>query len=478
MTPVYRMVQSLDLYHRLPPQARSLVASVRGLQLRWRRYGADTERLVADAIEREHWKPEQWKTWRENRMGIVLHRAATQVPYYRDLWLRKRRGGDRSSWEYLENWPVLDKESVRPNPKAFLADDRNRGRMMHVHTSGTTGKPLDLWRSREVDREWYALFEARWRRWYGVSRFDRWAIIGGQLVTPASQLNPPFWVWNAGLRQLYMSAYHLSPGLIGHYLQALGRYRITYLWGYTSALYELAKEVLRLEKRDLDIKVVIANAEPVSPHQRQVVEEAFQSPLRETYGMAEMVAAAGECQAREMHLWPEAGYCETFNGDEPTATGAFGDLIATGLVNSEMPLIRYRVGDRVALGSADGRTCECGRSLPLLAAVEGRNDDVLYTRDGRRIGRLDPVFKTHLPLREAQIIQQTLDQITVRYVPTAGFDTSACRSISEQLRARMGDIKVVLEAVDRVPRGANGKFRAVVCELPREQLDALRQSSD
>ena len=39
----------LNLYHRLPAPLRSLVASARGYHLRAWRYGADTERLAAEA---------------------------------------------------------------------------------------------------------------------------------------------------------------------------------------------------------------------------------------------------------------------------------------------------------------------------------------------------------------------------------------------------------------------------------------------
>ena len=70
--------------------------------------------------------------------------------------------------------------------------------------------------------------------------------------------------------------------------------------------------------------------------------------------------------------------------------GETGDFVCTGLFNDEMPLIRYRLGDRGA--RAPEAPCPCGRSLAALASVDGRSDDVLYTRDGRSIGRLDPVF--------------------------------------------------------------------------------------
>jgi phenylacetate-CoA ligase len=390
------------------------------------------------------------------------------VPYYRELWARRRREGDRRSWDYLENWPVLEKEALRQNPHAFLADDRPR-LMYSTATSGTTGKPLRLWQSRRTLVMWYAMMEARWRRWYGISRDDRWAILGGQVVTPVDQKRPPYWVWNMALRQLYLSSYHLSAATVPYYADALAKYRVSYLWGYPSALYALAREVLRHGRTDVRQKVVIANAEPLYDSQREVIAEAFQCPVRETYGMSEMVTAASECESGSLHLWPRVGVTEVWDGNGPLPPGAVGDLICTGLLNTDMPLIRYRIGDRAALAPANG-LCPCGRTLPMMRSIEGRNDDMLYTADGRLIGRLDPVFKRDLPIEEAQIVQKALDLLVVRYVPAAGFDAAAARAITNRLRERMGDIRVDLERVDRIERGPTGKFRAVVCELKRGEV--------
>jgi len=448
-----------------------VAASARGLYLRSWRYGFDTDRLVKEALERESWSADQWKKWQEERLAYVLHTAATYVPYYRNQWVERRRKGDRVSWECLENWPILDKEPLRQSPRAFLIDDSNIRGMYHTHTSGTTGKPLSLWWSRKTVQSWHALFEARWRRWYGVTRHDRWAILCGQLATSVSQSHPPFWVWNSALNQLYMSSYHLSPHLIPYYLDALKHYGITYVWGYTSSLYALAQEALRIGSDDLEMTVAITNAEPLLDYQRDVIAECFKCPVRETYGMAEGVVAASECIQGRMHLWPEVGLVEVLDDDHPVDKGITGDLVCTGLLNADMPLIRYSVGDRGALPAVETH-CDCNRTLPLLASLEGRSDDVLITPDGRRIGRLDPVFKADICIREAQIIQETLNQLRVRYVPAPDFTSNAARLIVEQLQARMGPVEVILEPVNKIPRSANGKFRAVISHISKELVDS------
>ncbi len=448
-------------YRRLPPWARSGAATARGAQLRWQRYGTDLDDRVADVLERDRWTPEQWRRWQQDRLGSILHRARTRVPGYRSYW--DAHGGD---WTRLDQWPVLEKTTLRADPRSFLADDVNPSRLVHDHTSGTTGASLDLWLRRESVRNWYAMYEARWRRWYGVRLGDAWGMVGGQLVTPVERREPPFWVWNAALRQLYLSSYHLAPDLIGSYLDAIAERQLRYLIGYPSSLHALAVGALQAGRTDVRLTVAIANAEPLYDHQREAISEAFACPVRETYGMAESVTAAGECEEGRLHLWPDAGVVEV---DAPD--GASGDLIATGLANPDMPLIRYRVGDRVRM---DSGSCACGRTLPLLAHVEGRSDDLLFTSDGRPIGRLDPVFKDDSGIAEAQIVQTDLTRVLVRYVPGPATGPESEVVLAGRIRDRMGDIRVDFDRVDAIERTSNGKFRAVVCALDpdvRAQLE-------
>ncbi|HEX9579699.1 MAG TPA: hypothetical protein VF970_01205 [Gemmatimonadales bacterium] len=451
------------LYQRLPLPARSAAATLRGLYLRYWREGGERARLEEEARNRDTWTTEQWRAWREERLAVLLHRAATRVPYYREQWAARRQRGDRSSWDRLEHWTVLEKDAVRATPRAFVADDCDIRRMYHERTSGTTGKPLETWRSLAMVRTLYAIVDARTRAWDGIPRGARFARLGGQLVVPPKQPSPPFWVWNAAMRQLYMSVYHLSPALIPHYLDALAEYRIEYLAGYTSSLHALALEALRLGHRDLRMIAAFTNAEPLSPDQRATISAAFHCPVRDSYGMAEAVAMGSECAHGRLHLWPEMGLVEVHGADGPVAPGTLGELVCTGLLNVDMPLIRYRVGDRGRLAPEDS-ACPCGRTLPQLSEVAGRTSDVLVTRDGRQVFWLNPVFYG-LPVREAQIVQETLDRVRVLVAPAPRFTAHDARRIVERLRDRMGPVTVTLEYVEAVPRTAGGKVRAVVCAL-------------
>jgi phenylacetate-CoA ligase len=452
-------VDTQGIYHRAPYSVRVAAASLRGVVLSQRRYDRHTDRQVEEAIDREGWSAEHWQRWSEAHLADLLRVARDRVPAYRDL-----RIPDGTALAGLGSLPLLSKASLRSDPRSFIRSDEPR-RLITEQTSGSTGTPLTLSIGRKDYRSWYALAEARWRGWYGVSRHDRWAIVGGQPVVPPGADEPPYWVWNAGMRQLYLSSYHVSERTAEHYVRAIDDHRVTYLLGYPSSIHALA-EVCRAQGiRPHPLRVVVANAEPVLAHQREVISDVFGGPVRETYGMAEYVTAASECSHGRLHLWPEVGVTEVVahDSDEPVPPGTTGRLVCTGLLNRTMPLIRYVVGDAGTLAVGDG--CPCGRSLPVLQAIEGRIDDLVRTPDGRLVGRLDPVFKGSLPISGAQIIQEELDRFRVLVVPVEGYGQAAAALIAERLRERVGDVRVQVEEVQHLPTGANGKFKAVVSRM-------------
>lgn len=80
-------------------------------------------------------------------------------------------------------------------------------------------------------------------------------------------------------------------------------------------------------------------------------------------------------------------------------------------------------------------------------------------------------------IREAQIIQERLDFVRVRVAATPGFNATHEQSIATGVRERMGEVQVVVDRVEVIPRTADGKLRAVVCNLSAEERMAIAASS-
>ncbi len=453
-----------SLYSRLPAPLQTAAVWWYGWNLQRRRYRGIFHATVEAARRNEGLPPADLAAMQLERLKVMVGHAIERVPHYRDV---ARRAGlsvaDLRSLDDLRRWPILEKDVVRESAGRLLPDGLRASDLIRIETSGTTGTPLLTYRDLEGERLWFAYFERRIRNWAGVTHRDRWAMLGGRVVVPVTRRRPPFWQYNPFMRQLYMSSYHLAPEFLDHYLEALRAYRPVYLYGYASSCEALARHVLDRGVTDLRFRVVLTSSETLFEHQRRTIERAFGCRVHDSYGSAEMVALATECEAGTLHVSPEVGVVEVLRDGRPVGEGETGELVCTGLLNRAMPLVRYRTGDAAVRGAG---ACPCGRPLPILRRIEGRVDDLLWTRDGRAIGRLDPVFKGVENVVESQIVQEAADRIRVRLVPAARYRDEDGRRIAANLKERMGDVQVTVDIVPRIER-VNGKFRAVICLLPQ-----------
>ena len=111
-------------------------------------------------------------------------------------------------------------------------------------------------------------------------------------------------------------------------------------------------------------------------------------------------------------------------------------------------------------------TCECGRAFPLIERIEGRVEDYIRTPDGRLVGRLDHIFKGVPHVREAQLVQDRVEELVLRIVRMEGFNDDDERMILANARERLGRaLQLRCEYVNAIERFAGGKFRFVVSEI-------------
>jgi phenylacetate-CoA ligase len=415
----------------------------------------------ARKLDRERYGPE----YQRQQLQALMKLAATRVPYYRKMFSEKRID-PRSieSPEHLQQLPILEKEIVRASPTSLIDETLDKRRLLCGHTSGTTGTPLTLYRDVWLSSAQFAYLDARWHKVVGMSRRANPSVcIGGHLVAAPNQTRPPFWVYNRRWKQLYMSSYHLSPKYLGYYVDELRKFRTDYIEGYPSSIYSIARYILDKKLAPVPFKACFTTAETLFDYHREAIKEACGCRTYDQYGCGEMVVFAAECEGGSMHLSPEYGVVEVVDeNDKPVAVGQTGQLICTSLVNWVQPFIRYRLGDIGVLRSGQ---CSCGSSLPMLDSIGGRVDEVLITRDGRRIGRLDPVFKGLRGFYETQVVQDDYDRFRIRIVPSSDYTEEDGQIAISNFAQRVGKADIRIELVKAIERTSAGKFRAVVCNL-------------
>jgi len=83
---------------------------------------------------------------------------------------------------------------------------------------------------------------------------------------------------------------------------------------------------------------------------------------------------------------------------------------------------------------------------------------------------MDPVFKGGLPIKEAQIIQDSLLNISVNYVPADGFRITDLGELATRIRDRLGLVEVEFNRMTSIPRTSRGKFRSVICNVDAKTM--------
>jgi phenylacetate-CoA ligase len=461
------------LVYASPPFIKDLVATGYGIRHRRRKYGAQFERCLAKLSESQWWSTEQHERAQAERLQRFVQHAATAVPYYRELFRRlDLHPADVRSADDLRRLPLLEKETVRAEGFRLIPDGFDRKQIVWFHTSGTTGKALEVPISQECFEREYAF---RWLHysWAGIQLSDRIATLAGHPVTETRRLKPPFWMTNYAEKQLLLSSQHLTSATIPHYAAKLRAWQPALIHGYPSSLYLLALGLAEWQETGIRPRAVFTASETLLDTQRSVIEAVFGCKVYNWYGNTEMTANIVECDSGRLHVKPEHSFLE-FLGPEgrPARPGELAEIIATGFGNDAFPLIRYRTGDTAILSD---RPCECGRSGPMALSVTGRVEDIIVTPEGRHVGRLDHVFKDSTNVREAQLLQETPETLVVRIVRREDYGPEDTERVTQYLRERLGDrIRFEFQFVDHIPRGANGKFRFVISKVG---LGIGRQSS-
>lgn len=462
------MSVSDNIYSHLPVGLQHVAISAYGLYWRWLRFGPGYSHFLRDYQEREAFGPKEWERWQSQRVQEVLA-GALSAPYYARTWTKSQK--EAAKVGQLSDLPLLDKEPLRADPQAFVRTDMHPSRTLTFYTSGSTGTPIaTIWTVAEL-RDSMALREARSARWAGVSFKQARSTFSGRMVEPNSASKGPFYRFNFAESQVYFSPFHLRPDTAKYYVQALEKHHVRWLTGYAISYYLLAKFILEQGlTAPAGIQAIITTSEKVTQEMRQTMEQAFHCKVFEEYSTVENVLFASECEHGRLHVSPDVAVVEILHPDGSFCLpGEAGEVVATSLMRTYQPLIRFRLGD---MAMWDSEPCPCGRHMPVIKEVIGRIEDVVIGPDGRQMVRFHGVFVNQPHVREGQIIQESLDFIRVKIVPAEGFGDKDVNDIVHRVQQRLGgNVKVEVEPVVAIPRTKVGKFQAVVSNLRKNKVE-------
>jgi len=404
----------------------------------------------------------------EARLRLLLKHAAENVPYYRALAVVD-----------LQTLPILTKSDYRERaPETFYASNIDRSLRIDRKTSGSTGEPFGF----SLDRRALPVIFAShlfYDSWHGLQPFDRYIRImapppaEAPLPSNAAALIRLKTAVTSGMKRFYEGwtqekiwLWRVDPEGAESVWRRIEKFRPKFVMGYTSSLAAISDELLQRNLRlSRPVHGVITIAETLTPDRKRLIEEYFQAPIINRYGLREFGSwSAQSCphSPDRFHVNTELVVCEIVRPDGTRCeAGEVGRVVLTDLHNFVRPFIRYDTGD---LAVAVSESCSCGRGFPLLGPIEGRSLDCLITPSGAQIspvmlGHFLFVYCDHLKaVRHYQLVQESATRARLLIVPGEGWDEARRVRLRSDLVRLLGDkMEVEVQMVSEIVPEKSGK---------------------
>jgi len=407
---------------------------------------------------------------RDRRLRDIVRYATETVPYYRDLF---RSEGidprDIRTAQDLDRLPLLDKDTVRRNPKLFVSAAKPGQTAVPFVTSGTTGAPLQIFHDRHsmlINTGFNEREKDVVRNLLGGRRIYTEASIGYQGGT-RTVFRRFLDDYRFGLGRVVWTELYVSDP-VESVAAALNRLQPDLVASFGSYLEAFFRMAAAGRIHFHAPHVVCYGADSMTDAGKRLIERDFGIPIVSLYNAVEAFKIGFTCEhGSGFHLHEDLIHVKIVDGDGfGLGTGQKGEVVITNLVNRGTVLLNYRLGD---IASLSEERCPCGRTFVLLSELEGRLEDVVYLADG---GFAHPrlvwkVFKHRPGVLRYQLIQHALDTFELRLatVDRAAFER-VIDGVIEELHRLLG-ASAVIEATYQAEFQpyAGGKFRPVLSLL-------------
>lgn len=457
------------LYKHVPIPLQNLGVSLYGYKWKKRRFGGVFEQEYKAVKAREAFSVQQWRDYQTTELRKLLVHAFTTVPFYRDKYSALGFTESmlaRFELSDLKKLPILTKNEVRRFCDTTLLSAQPKPGGEFFSSSGSTGTPTKIYYTEEMHQRWSASFEARIRNWAGVDRFTPRGMIGGRRVVPDGNAKPPYYRYNIFEKQTYFSAYHIGPSTVSDYLKGMRTHNVQYMNGYAMSNYLLAEFLDELNLEAPQLKAVITSSEKLTPQMRAKMEKVYRCKSYDSYGAVEACCSITQNEYGQLLDNPDVAILEYLDEQgNDVMDGEVGEIYCTGLLNFDQPLIRYQVGDKARIAANQQTTC--GRHFRVIDEIMGRTEDTITGPDGRKMVRFHGIFIDIPAIIQGQIIQHTLHNFTVRVAVSTRLSQHEKDTISNKMKSQLGDINLHIDEVAQIPPSPNGKYKAVISELPK-----------
>jgi phenylacetate-CoA ligase len=456
----------------MPVFAQNIMLSAYGYGWMKRRLNGVFKEQVTAFKKRETYSAEEWHRYQTVALRKLLLHCLETVPYYKRVF--KNIGLTRADisnfkLEDVDKIPLLEKEDLRKYGKTLLMSEKYDRRGTYLPTSGSTGTPLEIYFSTTFHQIWQAAMEARVRNWAGVTHKMPRGMIGGRKVIPRPDAKPPYYRYNIFEQQTYFSAYHISEKTVQNYVEGMKKNNVQWMTGYAVANYLLAKLINDSGIEAPQLKAVVTSSEKLLPGMRDEFYKAYGCKVYDSYSGNEACGLISENPNGELLFSPDTGIMEVLDDNlKQQELGVEGEVVFTGLINFDQPLIRYRIGDLITLSKNQQSTHPW--SMPVVEEIAGRIEDKVKTTDGKIMVRFHSLYYNIQGIIRAQIVQESHGSFAFNIEIDNSFNkVVAEKIIEERLRSQINGVESIVFNYPRsIPNQPSGKFKSVISKIDQK----------
>ena len=432
--------------------------------------------LLTQLEQSQWWSAAEIERAQMRQLAVLIEHARRHSRFHAERLAQLRPDRVQDLRECLSAIPLMRREDLQKHRTeidcAWLPPEH--GETVLARSTGSTGEPVAVRRSGLNGLIWMAM-TLREHLWQRRDLTQSLAVIRALFATEdTDRRGLSSTDWGPPVNNLFASGPAYGMNLqtdIVHQVEWLRQIMPAYLLTYPNNLSAL----LDLAEVDPDrlaglgrLKQVRTIGETLHDSLRERCKRVLGVGIADVYSSQEMGVMAIECpQGDGYHVMSEGLVFELLREDgEPCAPGEMGRVVVTDLHNFATPLIRYDLGD---LAEADG-PCTCGRGLPKIRRILGRERNLLRLPDGRRFWPVVGAalrYRDIAPVRQYQVIQRSLERFTVRLVAERPLTATEEVGLAERLIEFIGfRCAVNFEyCTPSIPRGPGGKFEDFICEI-------------
>jgi len=310
-------------------------------------------------LESQHWDSDRIDRYRFENVKQLLLFANEHSTFWKSYFKENNFFPESlDSLDQLSSLPAINKEDLIVNNINCHTTD-GFGKYFLSKSSGTSGVSLSFRKNESWD-SFNRASKARGLSWYGIDPHELHGYLWGYNMGFFASLR-------VGLFDAFVGRFRLFSYSEKSQRKFLRKLRhASYLHGYSSMIYELAKYLNSKDKQLLNLKGIFGTSEKILDHYQGQINSAFGIKAVNEYGAAETGLIGFECPEGTIHVNMEGVIVQEENGE----------IIVTNIQSLSFPIIRYKLGDYVELEGY--RPCACGLNTHTIKSINGRVGKKIY----------------------------------------------------------------------------------------------------